>query len=113
APFGLVQAALNNIIDNAIHWTRFKFESIEDKTYKPAIRIQGLPNFFSDGPALVILDNGIGFNISPEEAIQPFKTTRPSGMGLGLYYADKVMEALNGKLIICKPEDLELSESYD
>ncbi|HDG7847050.1 ATP-binding protein [Klebsiella quasipneumoniae] len=113
APFGLVQAALNNIIDNAIHWTRFKFESIEDKSYKPAIRIQGLPNFFSDGPALVILDNGIGFNISPEEAIQPFKTTRPSGMGLGLYYADKVMEALNGKLIICKPEDLELSESYD
>lgn len=113
APFGLVQAALNNIIDNSIHWTRLKLESNLEENYKPAIQIHGLPNHFTDGPALVIIDNGLGFNITPDEAIQPFKTTRPSGMGLGLYYAEKVMEALNGKLIICKPEDLELSASYN
>lgn len=113
APFGLLQAAVNNIIDNSIHWTRLKYEGDNNENYKPAIRIQGLPNHFSEGPALAILDNGNGFNISPNEALQPFKTTRPGGMGLGLYYVDKVMESLNGKLIICNPEDLDLSEAYN
>jgi len=113
APFGLLQAAVNNIIDNSIHWTRLKYESDNNKNYKPAIRIQGLVDYFPEGPALAIIDNGNGFYINPDEATQPFKTTRPGGMGLGLYYVDKVMESLNGRLIICKPEELDLPEAYN
>lgn len=111
APFGLLQATLTNLIDNAIHWTSLKAEK-ENNEYIPAIRIDSLPNWFTEGPALVVMDNGSGFSLTPEEAIQPFKTSRPGGMGVGLYYADKVMETIGGRLQICDPEDLDLPEAY-
>lgn len=111
APFGLLQATLTNLIDNAIHWTSLKAEK-EDEKYIPAIRIDSLPNWFKEGPALIVMDNGPGFSLTPEEAIQPFKTSRPGGMGVGLYYADKVMETIGGRLQICTPEDLDLPEAY-
>lgn len=111
APFGLLQATLTNLIDNSIHWTSLKAEK-ENNEYIPAIRIDSLPNWFTEGPALVVMDNGPGFSLTPEEAIQPFKTSRPGGMGVGLYYADKVMETIGGRLQICDPEDLDLPEAY-
>lgn len=110
-PFGLLQATLTNLIDNSIHWTNLKSEKAES-SYQPAIRIDSLPNWFKEGPALVVMDNGPGFSLTPEEAIQPFKTSRPGGMGVGLYYSDKVMETIGGRLQICNPEDLELPEAY-
>lgn len=110
-PFGLLQAALNNLIDNSIHWTQLESEK-RDENYQPAIRILTLTDWFSEGPALVVADNGPGFNISPEEAVQPFNTTRPAGMGLGLYYTDKVIEVIGGRLIITTPEELEMPKSY-
>lgn len=111
APFGLLQATLTNLIDNSIHWTSLKAEK-EDGQYIPAIRIDSLPNWFKEGPAIIVMDNGPGFSLTPEEAIQPFKTSRPGGMGVGLYYADKVMESIGGRLQICDPEDLDLPEAY-
>lgn len=112
APFGLLQATLMNLIDNAIHWTKLKAEKVKGD-YKPAIRIESLTNWFKEGPALVVMDNGPGFNISPEEAIQPFKSTRPGGMGVGLYYADKVMETIGGRLQICTPDELEMPSAFN
>ncbi|ELA7820172.1 ATP-binding protein [Vibrio alginolyticus] len=111
APYGLLQATLTNLIDNSIHWTNLKAEK-EGNDFKPAIRIDSLPNWFKEGPALVVMDNGPGFSLTPEEAIQPFKTSRPGGMGVGLYYSDKVMETIGGRLQICNPEDLDLPEAY-
>ncbi|MCI9688238.1 ATP-binding protein [Vibrio parahaemolyticus] len=111
APYGLLQATLTNLIDNSIHWTNLKAEK-EGSGFKPAIRIDSLPNWFKEGPALVVMDNGPGFSLTPEEAIQPFKTSRPGGMGVGLYYSDKVMETIGGRLQICSPEDLDLPEAY-
>lgn len=111
APFGLLQATLTNLLDNCIHWTKLQAEKQGDK-YTPALRVDTLLNWFKEGPALVIMDNGPGFSISPEEAIQPFKTTRPGGMGVGLYYSDKVMETIGGSLLICTPDELELPEAY-
>lgn len=110
-PFGLLQAALNNLVDNSIHWTQLEAEK-RGEGYQPAIRILTLVDWFREGPALVVVDNGPGFSLSPDEAIQPFKTTRPSGMGVGLYYTDKVIETIGGKLIITTPEDLELDSAY-
>lgn len=111
-PFGLLQAALSNLIDNSIHWTNLKSEN-EDNIYQPAIRIQTLTDWFAEGPALVVLDNGPGFSISADEAIQPFKTTRPGGMGVGLYYADKVMETIGGRLVISSSDELDLPTGFD
>ena len=33
-------------------------------------------------------------------------------MGVGLYYADKVMETIGGSLLICNPDDLDLPDAY-
>ena len=111
APFGLLQATLTNLIDNSIHWTNLKAEK-EGNDYQPAIKIDSLPTWFKEGPALVVMDNGPGFSLSAEEAIQPFKTSRPGGMGVGLYYSDKVMETIGGSLLICNPQDLDLPDAY-
>ncbi len=108
-PFGLLQAALSNLIDNAIHWTNLRAEN-EGAGYQPAIRILTLLDWFSEGPALVVLDNGPGFSISADEAIQPFKTTRPGGMGVGLYYTDKVMETIGGRLLITSADELDFPD---
>jgi|Cruoilmetagenom7_1024161.scaffolds.fasta_scaffold17767_2 signal transduction histidine kinase len=110
-PFGLLQAALNNLVDNSIHWTQWKAEK-EGEGYKPAIRIFTLTDWFKEGPALIVADNGPGFDLAPDEAIQPFRSTRPAGMGLGLYYSDKVMETIGGRLLITSCEELELPKVY-
>lgn len=111
APFGLLQAALSNVIDNSIHWTRLKAEG-ENSSYQAAIRVLTLTDWFKEGPALVVVDNGPGFDLLPEEAVQPFKTTRPAGMGVGLYYVDKVMEAIGGRLLITSCDDLDMPSPY-
>lgn len=110
-PYGLLRGVLNNVIDNAIHWTKLKREK-EGEDYQPAIRILSLIDWFEEGPALVILDNGPGLSIPVELAVQPFKTKRPSGMGLGLYYADQVMTSLRGRLLITTAEELDLDNVY-
>lgn len=110
-PSNLLLAAINNLVDNAIHWTGLKVEK-ENSNYKPAIQITTLKNFFNEGPAIIVLDNGPGFTLSPDEAIQPFNSTRPGGMGVGLYYTDQVMESIGGKLIITTADELDLSSAY-
>lgn len=110
-PFGLLQAALTNLVDNAIHWTTLKAEK-EGSKHSPAIRLLTLTDWFKEGPALVVADNGPGFEISPDQAVLPFKTTRSAGMGLGLYYADKVMETIGGMLIVTTCEELDLPDAY-
>lgn len=66
-----------------------------------------------DGPALVIADNGRGFQMEPDEMILPFRTLKPSGMGIGLYYVSLVMETIGGKLLFPNAKDIELPEVYD
>lgn len=110
-PFGLLQAALTNLVDNAIHWTKLKAEK-EGEEYSPAMRLLTLTDWFKEGPALVVADNGPGFDIPPDQAVLPFKTTRSAGMGLGLYYADKVMETIGGRLIVTTCDELDLPNAY-
>ncbi len=112
APYGLVMASLQNIIENSMHWSRLRAEK-KDKDIQPAIGIFTLPDWFEEGPAIVIADNGEGFSLEPDVAVKPFKTDRPGGQGLGLYFVDLVMENINGRLIILDPEELELPPAYD
>lgn len=108
-PGGLILGALSNLIDNAIYWSRER--RVREEGFKPAIVITSDINNF-DGPALVVADNGRGFQMEPDEMILPFRTLKPSGMGIGLYYVSLVMETIGGKLLFPNAKELGLPEAY-
>ncbi|MFT6909435.1 MAG: signal transduction histidine kinase [Oleiphilaceae bacterium] len=112
-PSNLILASINNIFDNSIHWTGLKKEKEVLDGYTPAIKVTILLDFFKEGPAIVIEDNGPGFGIEPNLAVQPFQSTRPGGMGVGLYYVDQVMESIGGKLILTTAENLDLEPTHN
>ncbi len=106
--FGLTLGALNNLIDNAIHWNEIRHP--EDHGQR---RIYVGIHELSGGPAIVVADNGPGFNDEPERLKQPFFTRRPTGMGLGLYYANLVMELNEGRLLFPSADEADIPEGYD
>ncbi|MBD9359671.1 ATP-binding protein [Methylomonas fluvii] len=110
APYGLVMSGIQNIIENAMYWSRLQAE--KNSTHSPAIGIFTLVDCFEEGPAIVIADNGPGFSLNPEDAIKPFVTDRPGGQGLGLYFVNLVMENIGGRLLFMTPDELELPSAY-
>jgi len=103
-PSNLITSAINNLIDNSIYWLDQRWGDEEKKKY---IYI-GVTDEFDKGTAIIIGDNGPGWrHISKEEMVRPFHTTKPGGMGIGLYYTNMVMEMLGGELALLDPEDLE------
>lgn len=111
-PLNLYMAALNNLVDNAMFWARSRAQ-IEDMFDQPALAIRVFPAWFPDGSsAIVVADNGPGFSLSQEDARRPFVTTKPGGMGLGLYYSSLVMESTGGELFISDAEEFDLPRSY-
>jgi hypothetical protein len=113
-PSNLLVSSISNLIDNAIFWVSEKkeIENIAENNFKSRIYITANTKDFK-GPAIIIGDNGNGFNIEPEDLIQPFRTTKPGGMGLGLYFVNVVMETLGGRLIFPKNEDLDLPKGLN
>ncbi|MGJ3351214.1 ATP-binding protein [Morganella sp. Je.2.23] len=113
APFGIIQAAITNIVNNSLYWSQYKREISNDDGFIPGVGIFCRQNWYEDGPAIIIADNGTGFSLPPENAVQPFIGSRPGGMGLGLYYAKTAMESIGGKLIIESFENMELPPAYN
>ena len=112
-PMGLILSALSNLIDNAIYWAREKRARMGlECDFTPAIMVTSDLKSF-DGPALLIVDNGSGFKLPPEDMILPFRTLKPTGMGIGLYYTSLVMETIGGKLLFPNACDLQIPEVYD
>lgn len=107
----LITSVINNIIDNSIYWLDHRWGVDHNKKY---IYI-GVSEAFDKGPAIIIADNGPGLrNISSEEIVKPFKTTKPGGMGIGLYFADTVMEMMGGELVILNnTEDIAIPHQAD
>jgi len=104
-------STLLNLIDNSIYWARRK---VELDGGKAAIQIRTLPDWAAEGPAISVLDNGDGFTISPEQAMQPYESTRPGGMGIGLCFSRMAMEANGGDLLIPQSiNDLEIETGLD
>jgi nitrogen fixation/metabolism regulation signal transduction histidine kinase len=102
-----------NMIDNAIYWVRKRAEA-EGKKFKRAIQIRTLHDWAAEGPCLAILDNGPGFSITPEQAMSPYASTRPGGMGLGLYFARTAMDSNGGELLIPPDiDDLDIDTGLD
>ena len=87
-------------------------ELTSDKTYRKAIYVGSDVDSF-DGPAILIADTGTGFGMEPEDMILPFRTMRPEGMGLGLYYANLVMETIGGKLLFPDREKYDVPKVYN
>jgi hypothetical protein len=107
----LLISTLSNIIDNAIYWVTVK-KDLKDPDFKGAIYIGTDINSFG-GPCIIIADNGVGFNLEPEELTMPFRTSKPGGMGLGLYFSSLVMEMIGGKLIFPDNSDLNIPHAYN
>jgi signal transduction histidine kinase len=95
--FGLVLGALNNLLDNAFYWLQVRWPDPNTPSPQRAIYIN-IDKEFAEGPAIVVADNGPGLQDDPDRLIRPFFSRRPDGMGVGLYYANMVMELSDGRL---------------
>ena len=113
--FGLVLGALNNLIDNALYWLRVRWpELLEDGKKSDRRLFVGTSNDFEYGPAIVIADNGTGFQGDlPDHLVRPFFTRKPDGMGLGLYYANLAMELNGGHLAFPGRDEVDIPDEYD
>lgn len=110
-PTNLYLAAINNVIDNAMYWARSEAQ-IGDGRDKPSVVVRVFPGWFADGGnAIVVADNGPGFRIAPEDALRAFVTTKPGGMGIGLYYSNLVMESTGGEFFTSDREEFDLPSS--
>ena len=111
APKNMVMGAISNVIDNSIYWLDQKWSDSESKK-KRAIQIS-TTDYYSQGPALLIADNGPGYNLSFEDIVQPFVTMKPDGMGIGMYYARLVMEAMGGFVAFPESTDVGINKAYE
>ena len=102
----LMIATLMNLIDNSIYWIGLK------RPDNPSVYV-GPTWELPDGPAIVFADNGTGFRDSPELLVEPFISTKPDGMGLGLHLADEELKAHGGRLHFPETGEINLPPSID
>lgn len=110
-PAGMIMSALSNLVDNAIFWSRER-RAKEGGEFEPAVLIAPDTIHF-DGPAIIVADNGGGFQMDEDDMILPFRSLKPQGMGVGLYYTSLVMEIVGGKLLFPAIDSLDLPSVYD
>ena len=108
--FGNALGALNNLIDNAVYWLQVRWPHGRHSSFRKIYININLD--LDDGPAIVVADNGPGFKDKPDEVTRPFFTRRPEGMGLGLYYANMVMELNDGTLAFPTPQDADVPDIF-
>ena len=113
--FGLVLGALTNLADNAFYWLRVRWPDVSMQGGGPERKLYiDLSHDFEAGPAIVVADNGPGFQgDDPGHLVRPFFTRKPEGMGLGLYYANLAMELNGGQLAFPQPGEVEIPDGLD
>ena len=112
--FGLALGALNNLLDNSLYWLRVRWPDPPPDIESSERRLfLGVSHDLAEGPAIVVADNGAGFQDTPEHVTRPFFTRKPDGMGLGLYYANLAMELNGGRLAFPTREEVDVPEWCD
>ena len=97
----LIIATLMNLIDNAIYWLDQKGGPDKCLYIGPYLDLPG-------GPAIVVADSGPGFKDRPDFLVEPFVSTKPDGMGLGLHVASEVMKVHDGRTYFPDSGELDL-----
>ena len=110
-PNNIVMGAIANVIDNSIYWLDQRWSDSSDRRGR-SISLT-FSNSFSEGPALIMADNGPGYRLTPEDILQPFVTLKPEGMGIGMYYCRLVMETLGGYVAFPSQKDVGVERKYD
>jgi hypothetical protein len=110
--FGLALGALNNLLDNAFYWLKVRWPDTHTASLGRSIYIDIDDKSF-EGPAIIIADNGPGFQDEPDRLTKPFFSRRPEGMGLGLYYTNLVMEINQGRLVFPEPAEIGVPSDFD
>lgn len=96
----LVMSALMNLVDNSIYWL--------GTVAKGRKLWVGTSLDLSEGPAIVVADNGPGFSDPPEHLVVPFFTRKPEGTGLGLHLASEIMKNHGGQLVFPARGDVKI-----
>lgn len=104
-----LSSSLINLIDNAIYWLERKHQ--RDSSFSKKIFIDTVQE--DELVHLVFADNGTGFLVPTDNLAQPFMSTKPDGIGLGLHIVDEVMKAQGGILSFPDHGDFELPEDFD
>ena len=92
---GLIEGILINLIDNSIYWLEIAKEEHKSITEKK-IFIDVVED--NQSIEIIIADNGTGFLISTDLAIEAMETGKEVGLGLGLNIASEIMLSQQGKL---------------
>ncbi len=113
-PMNLFLSTISNLLDNAIYWVVINHEEKHPNDVPKAIYVGSDLDTF-DGPAIIVADSGTGFKMEPSELIMPYRTLKPvgMGMGLGLYFANLVMESIGGKMIFPSNESCNVPPAYN
>ncbi|MCT7642620.1 sensor histidine kinase [Aliarcobacter butzleri] len=93
--------AIMNLIDNSAYWLKYNYDLLENR--KILIDIIEKEKSIE----LIVSDTGLGFSISEDTAVLPFKTTKQEGYGkgLGLYFVQSIMEQNGGQFKIITNAD--------
>ena len=86
-----------NLIKNSFESIQQKAENTGDFSKKITIEIKGI----GDHIIIVIIDNGIGFDIfkkNIKDILNPYFTTKKNGTGLGLSIVNKIINDHNGRI---------------
>lgn len=93
-------SVLTNLLDNAIFWLSYARKSDRYISVYITDEIKGYNS-------IIVSDNGPGFNLPLDVAVEPFQTGKPHniGSGLGLHVAKEMMSAMKGKLLLISDEN--------
>lgn len=102
----LIISTIINLVDNSIWWQNYA--QVKKKKLFVDIIDEEPKGFMS----ILIADNGPGFSIPPNEAVKPFVSDKPGGMGLGLHLAFEVMNGQKGELIFPEDNEIEVPNEF-
>jgi hypothetical protein len=106
---GLIEGIIINLIDNSIYWLNVAQEEHKSISIKQ-IYIDAIEN--ENTIEIIIADNGTGFLIPTDQAIEPMETGKKVGLGLGLNIAHEIMLTQKGSLTFPNYSDYSIPPEF-